>query len=147
MRQILVFCDGSCEPCNPGGYATWGWVAFQGGKEISHGSGCIGHGAGMSNNVAEYAAMLEVLRRAAEKGISVSIHTDSQLVVNQVNGKWAVRAPHLQPLRSEASTLLRSTDSTLTWVPREENMRADALSKQAYREATRAGGLHGANRG
>jgi ribonuclease HI len=143
MAKIIVYCDGACEPCNPGGYATWGWVAFLDGKEISHGSGCVGHGPGMTNNRAEYEAVLQVLRRAQKKGVSVHIRTDSQLVVKQVCGQWAVRALHLTHFRDEAARLLQATGSSLSWVRREENVRADELSKHAYHAAARKGDRHG----
>jgi ribonuclease HI len=134
-RRILVYCDGSCEPQNPGGWATWAWVAYVDGREVNRAYGCLGHGAGMSNNVAEYEAVLQALRRAARKAVSINIRTDSQLVVKQVLGEWAVKAAHLQASRREAATLLRDTRSNIAWVPREENGRADALSKLAYRQA------------
>lgn len=140
--RIVVYCDGACEPTNPGGYATWGWVAlWPDGREMSHGLGCIGHGPGMSNNRAEYEAVLQALRRAKQKGKSLDLHTDSQLVVQQVNGEWQVKAAHLVPLCEEARKLLQESGSTLRWVPREENARADALSKEAYRQA-RKGQAH-----
>lgn len=132
---IVVYCDGACEPQNPGGWATWAWVAYVDGREVNRAYGCLGRGAGMSNNVAEYRAVLEALRRAKRKGVSINLRTDSQLVVKQVLGEWAVKAAHLQAFRQEAATLLRDTRSVMAWVPREENARADALSKLAYRQA------------
>jgi ribonuclease HI len=133
--RITVYCDGACEPRNPGGWATWAWVAYVGDKEISYGYGCVGVGAGMSNNVAEYEAVVQALRRAQHKRVSLDIYTDSQLVVRQVNGEWRVNAVHLQPRCTDAQRLLHATDSTITWIPREQNERADAFSKLAYQQA------------
>ena len=83
---MIIYADGCCEPSNPGGYACWGWVAAEGGQEIASGSGCIGHGPSMTNNLAEYRAVIEALRWAYKQGVQgVAVKTDSQLVVKQVN--------------------------------------------------------------
>lgn len=135
MAEITVYADGLCEP-NPGGWACWAWVAFMDGREISHAYGTVGHGDGISNNISEYEAVLQALRRAEQKGKHIQLYTDSKLVVNQVNGEWAVRAQHLQPLCAEGQRLLRATASTLAWVRREQNQAADVLTRKAYQDAT-----------
>jgi len=62
-------CDGACLPVNPEGYATWAWVAVDpAGQAITSASGCLGHGPGQTNNVAEYAAVLQALRWAKRRG-------------------------------------------------------------------------------
>ena len=134
-QPIIVYCDGLCEP-NPGGWATWGWIAVDAhGREISHAYGCLGHGPAMTNNKAEYEAVLQVLRRAVEKDRSLDLRTDSRLVVEQILGHWQVKTAHLYRLVAEGRSLLHRTCSTLLWVPREDNHRADALTRKAYQEA------------
>ena len=45
-----------------------------------------------SNNVAEYSAIIELLRDAISHGVlSLEVHLDSQLVVSQLNGLYHVR--------------------------------------------------------
>ncbi|CAM3121947.1 Bifunctional RNase H/acid phosphatase [Stackebrandtia soli] len=89
-----------------------------------------------TNNVAEYRGMLAGLRAAAELGAHrVDVRMDSKLVVEQMNGNWKVRHPGLKPLQSEAATLVRGfSDVTFTWIPRAENLRADALANEAMNE-------------
>jgi len=62
-----------------------------------------------SNNVAEYMALIELLRYLVKCNIkAITIYTDSQLVVKQVNGTWGCKAVHLKPLVSKAIELLKS---------------------------------------
>ena len=143
---FTIHADGCCEPSNPGGYACWGWVALDGdGAEIATGSGCIGHGPAMTNNLAEYRAVIEALRWAYKAGIvGAAVQTDSLLVVKQVNGEWQCTKPHLLELRESAVKGLALTGSALVWIPREQNERADALSRQAYAEAVASQRRNGA---
>ena len=54
---------------------------------------------------------------------------DSLLLVNQLNGKWQVKAEHLKPLHEQASSLIQQfADIKITWVPRKANAEADALA-------------------
>jgi ribonuclease HI len=133
--RVMVYCDGACLPDNPGGYGCWAWVAYLNGREINHAFGCLGHGAEMTNNRAEYTGVVEALRRAKTKGQSIDVRADSQLVVKQVLGEWSVHAAHLRQLCAEAAQLLHDTKSSLAWVRREANTRADYLTKLAYEQA------------
>lgn len=132
--QIVVYSDGLCEPRNPGGWACWGWVAVdEAGHELASDCGVIGHGAGMTNNIAEYHAAIRALTWAEGAGVhDVILRTDSQLVVNQVSRAWACKAANLWPLLAELTALVAATRARVEWVPREQNARADALSRQAY---------------
>jgi ribonuclease HI len=83
-----------------------------------------------TNNVAEYRALLLALRRAKErKADTVEILSDSLLLVQQVNGIFKVRAPHLIPIVSEAIRRARSFRRfSIRHVPREQNRKADRLA-------------------
>lgn len=132
--MLTIYCDGCCEPTNPGGYACWGWIAYENGKPTEDDNGCLGHGNGMTNNVAEYEAVLKALRWAKENHFSFCrVRTDSLLVVNQVRGNWRINAEHLLPKVKEAKALLLATKSTIEWIPKEQNVSADKLSRLAYR--------------
>ena len=136
--KITIFADGLFEPRNSNGFACWGWAAIDAdGQEIASAYGCVGRGAGMSNNVAEYTGLIEGLKWADEHaaGMDIELLTDSQLAVNQVIGEWECRAPHLIPLCDDVRRLLRQTKARLRWIPREQNTRADELTRIAYREA------------
>jgi len=83
---------------NPGPSA-YAFVIVRGGKVIARESGFIGTG---TNNVAEYEAVIRALDLAAEYGAgTVEIFSDSELVVRQLNGLYAVKKPHLAKLHDE----------------------------------------------
>jgi ribonuclease HI len=83
-----------------------------------------------TNNVAEYRALLLALRRAKErKADTVEILSDSLLLVQQVNGIFKVRAPHLIPIVSDAIRRARSFRRfSIRHIPREQNRKADRLA-------------------
>jgi ribonuclease HI len=80
--------------------------------------------------VAEYRALLLALRRAKErKADTVEILSDSLLLVQQVNGIFKVRAPHLIPIVSDAIRRARSFRRfSIRHIPREQNRKADRLA-------------------
>ncbi len=83
-----------------------------------------------TNNVAEYRALLLALRRAKERRAdTVEILSDSLLLVQQVNGIFKVRAPHLIPIVSDAIRRARSFRRfSIRHIPRERNRKADRLA-------------------
>ncbi|CCC81174.1 ribonuclease HI [Thermoproteus tenax] len=134
MRCTIYF-DGACEPVNPGGLGTYGFVIYgENGKRVARGYGVACSGSSCTNNVAEYTALREALKRALELGCSqVVVKGDSQLVVKQIRGEWGVNSSRLLALRDEVEELLGKFDSwEIQWVPREENREADGLSQIAY---------------
>lgn len=134
--STTFYCDGACIPVNPGGHACWAWIALEDGREIARDHGCIGRGAGMTNNVAEYHAVIRALKHAQAQGwTGVRIRADSQLIVRQITGQYACNAPTLINLRAEASALGKALQARIAWIPREQNEEADKLTRQAYRES------------
>jgi len=85
-----------------------------------------------TNNVAEYAALLLALDRAAEIGADeVEIFSDSKLLVEQVNGNFRVKAEHLKPMVAKAVQRAKGFRRfALVHVPREKNRRADRLANR-----------------
>jgi ribonuclease HI len=86
-----------------------------------------------TNNVAEYAALIAVLKLAADRGVErLVVYSDSQLLVRQVNGAYRVKAPHLVPIFLQALKLRQTIpEFTIEHVAREENKEADRLANQA----------------
>jgi ribonuclease HI len=87
-----------------------------------------------TNNEAEYYALLKALALAAERwadkttgkvlsGVGeILIRSDSQLVVNQVNGEWRVEDSKLIELSEMARDSIEKLGGVkLEWVPRGEN--------------------------
>jgi ribonuclease HI len=148
LSPVIAHCDGCCEPINPGGYACGGVdivphpdvPGLERGLQFGR---CYIRGAGATNNVAEYNAALDALRamyRAGWRG-PVVLRTDSQLVVRQFNSEYGWHKPELQALLAQLHRAAAHFESlTFEWVPREQNTRADALSRRAYREARRREG-------
>src|SRR6478672_7809169 len=85
------------------------------------------------NTVAEYRALIEGLKLARRRGIErIRVFLDSELVVDQVNGRAKVGKEHIRPLHTEAcSLLLEFSNSRISWVPRKWNAEADALATKA----------------
>lgn len=86
-----------------------------------------------TNNVAEYRALIRGLQEAHTHGYTeLEIMCDSQLIVEQVKGKYKVKEPHLKPLREQAAALiLEYQQISIRHIPREQNSDADALVNQA----------------
>ena len=86
-----------------------------------------------TNNVAEYQGLLKGLEAAASLGLGgVRVISDSLLMVNQVNGKYKVKAPNLKPLHAEALQRFAGFESwKMTHTRRENNARADELANRA----------------
>jgi ribonuclease HI len=89
-----------------------------------------------TNNVAEYMGLILGLRRAKAMGIKeLDVFSDSELMVKQLAGDYAVKADHLRPLHEEARSLLKGfSEVEVRHVPREENAQADLMSNRAIDE-------------
>jgi ribonuclease HI len=138
MNEYLAWFDGACEPVNPGGTATFGVVVkAKDGTVLLREHGYVGQGSGMSNNVAEYAGVLHVLKYLASRPPGrVTIHGDSNLVINQLNGKWRIKKGPYRSIAVEAIELLAHLKGLgwqvrFCWIPRERNKECDKLSKKS----------------
>ena len=86
-----------------------------------------------TNNTAEYQALLVALARARDAGVRhLRVFSDSELLVNQVNGRYRTKVAHLQQYLQEAIRLMREIGRVdVTHVRRELNVEADALANEA----------------
>lgn len=131
-RRVRVFTDGAARG-NPG-LAGAGAVILD---EAGHVLARLGRFLGkQTNNVAEYQALLLGLGRARQMGArEVEVRADSQLLVRQLLGKYAVKNDVLRRLHQEALAVLRSFDKfELIHIPREQNALADEMSNRAIDE-------------
>ena len=128
MRARL-FTDGGARG-NPGPAAAAFVLEAEDGTVLDARGDAIGV---QTNNVAEYTALLNGLRRAAELGVTdVEVVSDSELMVKQMRGEYRVKNAALRELSSEAQRLARALDTvTYTAVRREHNALADELVNRA----------------
>jgi ribonuclease HI len=132
--MITANIDGLAEPRNPG-TGTYGYVIYEGKKKLAEGEGLAGYE--VTNNYAEYTALVEVLRKMKELRVKgdVVIRSDSQLLVGQMSGEWEVKGGGYLGKLKEARDLLKEFGSvTFEWIPREQNEEADLLSRIAYQK-------------
>jgi len=132
--MISIYFDGLCRPRNPGGVATYGYVIYRDGKKVKRGSGVIGSGVGMTNNVAEYSALKYAAEWVSLNSVDdeIVIKGDSQLVIHQMNGTWQIRSETSKKFVPEIRRLLEGRKTRFIWIPREQNTEADLLSNIAY---------------
>ena len=86
-----------------------------------------------TNNIAEYRALVEGLRKAADLQVDeVEVVSDSELLVNQMQGNYKVKNEALRELWLDANELAdRLRKVTFTAVRREHNELADRLVNEA----------------
>lgn len=113
---MIVFCDGGSE--NNGSEYSHGYGSYKLGDEYPE---RVELGTGATNNECEYGILIAALKAVRERGLTgAQIFSDSRLVVEQVNGRWKLKAQHLAPLLREARELMRETGSTLQWTRRDQ---------------------------
>lgn len=138
---IEVYFDGLCQPVNPGGVACYAFAVKRDGKTIHSDYGVAGEpfSPESTNNVAEYTALAKALEWLVANNFTsekILIKSDSQLVVNQMNGTYKIKAKKIIPLYKQV-VLLKSKfpGVEIIWVPREQNKEADRLTNIAYNKA------------
>ncbi len=127
--KARLFTDGGSRG-NPGP-AAFGYVLE---ADDGHVLDARGEAIGVAtNNVAEYRALVEGLKRAVELGVGeVDVVSDSELLVKQMSGDYKVKNEALRVLSLEAATLARRLARvTYTAVRREQNELADKLVNEA----------------
>jgi ribonuclease HI len=131
--EYEAWFDGACWP-NQNGIVRWRYSEYLGTQDTS-------------NNVAEYAGLIAVLKYLSEGSISQCvIYGDSNLVIKQMNKEWKagkltrkeksgkipIRARYYLPWFEMAMNIRKqiTTELTFRWTPREKNVEADALSTE-----------------
>jgi ribonuclease HI len=126
---LTIHTDGAARG-NPGPAAFAYVIARDGAPPIEEG-GCLGR---MTNNQAEYTALVRALEHAARLGTAQEVHilSDSELMVKQMRGEYRVKNEELRDLYEQAQELAdRFTSVSYQHVRREQNKRADALCNEA----------------
>lgn len=145
MKTLTIYTDGASRG-NPGRAAS-AWLVMNGTDILEAESA----GAGTNtNNYAEYNALILALKAAAKycnpEQTVIEAFSDSELMVNQLNRKYAVRSEALKPLYDEVQKLVKRYGAvSFTHVPRENayigscdwmcNQALDMLEARAKRPA------------
>ena len=89
-----------------------------------------------TNNIAEYQALIAGLKIAKDFCPNHLIcHLDSELVVKQLNGEYRVKMESFRPIIEEIMELkTHFPQLSFVYIPREQNVRADALVNRALDE-------------
>ncbi len=136
-QRVVLEADGGSRG-NPGP-ASYGALV----RDVATGTVIASRGATIgqaTNNVAEYRGLIGALELAREHapGAIVEVRMDSKLVIEQMAGRWRIKDVRLRGLAERASALAPE-HVTWTWVPREQNVDADALANEALDEQARTG--------
>lgn len=143
--QFIIHTDGGARG-NPGPSAVGVVIeecicvnprsCFEKERKMFHAFGKrIGEG---TNNTAEYTAVIEALTYVKESGklgelSGIAFYLDSTLVVNQLNGLFKVKEPHLRNLLLKVRALEVEVGGNISYtaVRREHNRLADFYVNQA----------------
>lgn len=129
--NIRVYTDGGARG-NPGPAGIGVVICDLEGNVLQEHGETIGE---TTNNVAEYTAVIVALEMAKNLGAKTIDHyVDSQLVANQLMGKFKIKTPHIKTLFQQVQERLKPfTQVKFTQVPREtEGIRAaDKLVNRA----------------
>jgi len=124
LEEAKLYTDGGSRG-NPGESACAYAISKMDGTVVEKAGFYIGIA---TNNQAEYYGLKQGLERCRDLGINkVTLYSDSELVVNQMNGKYKVKNQELAPLNQEVKAISDSFEKvTIVHVPRELNKITDS---------------------
>ncbi|MHC4442004.1 MAG: ribonuclease HI family protein [Planctomycetota bacterium] len=124
-----AFIDGGSRG-NPGPGGAGIQISDEGGKIIFAGGFFLGR---ITNNQAEYQGLLRALDIFSQAGAQdIMVFSDSELLVRQVNGQYAVKSAPLRRLYAEVQQKLAGFNNwEIQYVPRDQNRVADRLVNKA----------------
>ena len=83
---------------------------------------------GITNNQAEYLAIISVLKKYENHDGEIIIYSDSKNTVSQLNHDYAINNEQLRSLAREAWSLIaKFSNLTINWIPRNENLAGKML--------------------
>lgn len=125
----VAHCDGGSRG-NPGPAGYGAVVEDPGGRVAARLSEYLGR---QTNNFAEYSGLLAVLGWALEHGVKrLRVVSDSELMVNQMKGRYKVASPVLRPLWEEARRRAAKLEGfEISHTLRGGNQEADRLANEA----------------
>ena len=83
---------------------------------------------GITNNQAEYLAIISALKKYVDSEEDILIYSDSKNTVNQLNHEYAINNERLRDLAREAWLIIGKIPKlTILWIPRNENLAGKML--------------------
>mmetsp|Transcript_13375 Transcript_13375/g.43584 ORF Transcript_13375/g.43584 Transcript_13375/m.43584 type:complete len:307 (+) Transcript_13375:59-979(+) len=130
--EATLYFDGGARP-NPGTGGAGFVLEDCDDYYIDQSSIAIINPATVTNNVAEYVALIYGLRAAANNGVRrLHVKGDSELVIRQMRGTYRVNNPGLVPLYNKARVATKKFQLIgFTHVYRNDNTKADELATDA----------------
>ena len=127
--EIIAYTDGASRG-NPGPAAAGFVLSNPAGTRLQAKAFFIGQ---TTNNVAEYTGFIKALETAREIGAKqLTIFSDSELLVRQINGNYRVKSEQIRPLFHQATELLGEfINCRVRFISRDKNREADRLVNQA----------------
>lgn len=128
-KAFTLYTDGGARG-NPGPAGAGALLLDADGKEVEAISAYLGE---MTNNQAEYRALLLGLQAAIDNGVAeLDVRMDSELIVKQMKGEYKVKHPDMKPLNAQAQALVAQIGVVNFYhIRREFNADADKLVNQA----------------
>ena len=82
----------------------------------------------ITNNQAEYMAIISALKKYVDTDDEITIFSDSKNTVNQLNHEFAINNEKLRDLARESWVLIAKFSSiSIIWIPRKENLAGKML--------------------
>ncbi|MHA7648040.1 reverse transcriptase-like protein [Nitrosopumilus sp. S4] len=82
----------------------------------------------ITNNQAEYMAIISALNKFAKSNEEITIYSDSKNTVNQLNHEFAINNEQLRDLAREAWSIMgKISNLSIVWVPRKDNLAGKML--------------------
>lgn len=129
IKRVTIYTDGASRG-NPGLAGAGAVLKSDDGRVVARVARFLGE---MTNNMAEYTALLVGLKEAQKVGAEeVQIRSDSELLVRQLNGQYKVKNDNLRVMHGSAMDLLSSFKGwEAAHIPRNRNKEADQLANEA----------------
>ena len=115
--KISVYVDGS-----GGSNGGFGFFVKETGESLYEKKSNI------TNNQAEYLAIISALKKFVDTDDEITIYSDSKNTVNQLNHEFAINNEKLRDLARESWLIIgKFSNLSIVWIPRKENLAGKML--------------------
>jgi ribonuclease HI len=115
--KISIFVDGS-----GGSNSGYGYFVKETGESFYEKK------PDLTNNQAEYLAIISALNKFVDSKDEITIFSDSKNTVNQLNHEFAINNEQLRNFARESwSIIAKFSNLSIVWIPRKENLAGKML--------------------